>query len=152
MLLAMVDDVRVILVKLADRLHNMRTLEHMSPEKQERISRETMDIYAPLAHRLGMAKIRGELEDLAFRYLEPVPFEEISKALDKKRKVNEAFLAEVAGVLDSTMRKHDIPARLEGRVKRVYSIHDKLKRQRITIDQVRSEEHTSELQSLTHLV
>src|ERR1022692_4969215 len=136
MLLAMVDDVRVILVKLADRLHNMRTLEHMSPEKQERISRETMDIYAPLAHRLGMAKIRGELEDLAFRYLEPVPFEEISKALDKKRKVNEAFLAEVAGVLDSTMRKHDIPARLEGRVKRVYSIHDKLKRQRITIDQV----------------
>jgi GTP pyrophosphokinase len=136
MLLAMVDDVRVILVKLADRLHNMRTLEPMAPEKQERISRETMDIYAPLAHRLGMSKIRGELEDLAFRYLEPAAYEEINKALDKKRKVNEAFLAEVAGVLDSTMRKHDIPARLEGRVKRVYSIHEKLRRQRITIDQV----------------
>jgi GTP diphosphokinase / guanosine-3',5'-bis(diphosphate) 3'-diphosphatase len=136
MLLAMVDDVRVILVKLADRLHNMRTLQHVSQEKQERIARETMDIYAPLAHRLGMSKIRGELEDLAFRYLEPTSFEDITKALDKKRKVNEAFLAEVAGVLDSTMRKHDIPARLEGRVKRVYSIHQKLRRQRITIDQV----------------
>ncbi|SRR5579871_4115020 len=136
MMLAMVDDVRVILVKLADRLHNMRTLEHVSPEKQERIARETMDIYAPLAHRLGMSKIRGELEDLAFRYLEPAAYQEIAKALEKKRKVNEAFLAEVAGVLDATMSKHDIPARLEARVKRVFSIHQKLRRQRITIDQV----------------
>jgi len=136
MMLAMVDDVRVILVKLADRLHNMRTLEHMAPEKQERIARETMDIYAPLAHRLGMSKIRGELEDLSFKYLEPAAFAEITAALEKKRKVNEAFLAEVAGVLDATMRKHDIPAKLEGRVKRVYSIHQKLKRQRITLDQV----------------
>jgi guanosine-3',5'-bis(diphosphate) 3'-pyrophosphohydrolase len=136
MMLAMVDDVRVILVKLADRLHNMRTLEHMAPEKQERIARETMDIYAPLAHRLGMSKIRGELEDLSFQYLEPPAFAEITNALEKKRKVNEAFLAEVAGVLDATMRKHDIPAKLEGRVKRVYSIQQKLKRQRITIDQV----------------
>src|SRR5579863_2210293 len=136
MMLAMVDDVRVILVKLADRLHNMRTLEHMAPEKQERIARETMDIYAPLAHRLGMSKIRGELEDLSFKYLEPAAFAEITGALEKKRKVNEAFLAEVAGVLDATMRKHDIPAKLEGRVKRVYSIHQKLKRQRITLDQV----------------
>jgi GTP pyrophosphokinase len=136
MMLAMVDDVRVILVKLADRLHNMRTLEHMAPDKQERIARETMDIYAPLAHRLGMSKIRGELEDLSFKYLEPAAFAEITNALEKKRKVNEAFLAEVAGVLDGTMRKHDIPAKLEGRVKRVFSIHQKLKRQRITIDQV----------------
>ncbi len=136
MMLAMVDDIRVILVKLADRLHNMRTLEHVKPEKQERIARETMDIYAPLAHRLGMSKIRGELEDLSFKYLEPQQWEDITKALEKKRKVNEAFLAEVAGVLDATMRKHDIPARLEGRVKRVYSVHEKLKRQRITIDQV----------------
>jgi GTP pyrophosphokinase len=136
MMLAMVDDIRVILVKLADRLHNMRTLDALPEEKRERIARETMDIYAPLAHRLGMSRIRGELEDLAFRYTDPVAYQEIRAALEKKRKVNEAFLAEVAEVLEKRMREHDIPVRLEGRVKRVYSIHQKLRRQRITIDQV----------------
>ncbi len=136
MLLAMVDDIRVILVKLADRLHNMRTLEYLPAEKQARVARETLDIYAPLAHRLGMSKVRGELEDLAFRYLEPVAHQEIQKALEQKRKVNEAFLAEVQGVIEAKMREHDIPVRMEARVKRIYSIHQKLRRQRITFDQV----------------
>ncbi|HWT67337.1 MAG TPA: HD domain-containing protein, partial [Terracidiphilus sp.] len=92
MLLAMVTDVRVVLIKLADRLHNMRTLEHLKPERQQAIARETMDIYAPLAHRLGMGKVRGELEDLAFRYTDPVAFEQISAAVEARRIDGEQFL------------------------------------------------------------
>src|ERR1700693_847245 len=95
MILAMVDDIRVVLVKLADRLHNMRTLEYLPPEKRTSIARETLDIYAPIAHRLGMGKIRGELEDLAFQYLEPEAFAEVKNAVESRRKVNEEFLAEV---------------------------------------------------------
>jgi len=85
MLLAMVSDVRVVLIKLADRLHNMRTLEHLKPDRQEAIARETQDIYAPLAHRLGMGKVRGELEDLAFRYTDPVSYEKVSAAVEARR-------------------------------------------------------------------
>jgi (p)ppGpp synthase/HD superfamily hydrolase len=85
MLLAMVSDVRVVLIKLADRLHNMRTLEHLRPDRQEAIARETLEIYAPLAHRLGMGKVRGELEDLAFRYTDPVSYEQVSAAVESRR-------------------------------------------------------------------
>src|ERR1700730_9412898 len=92
MLLAMVNDVRVVLVKLADRLHNMRTLEYLEPERQQRIARETLDIYAPVANRLGMGLIRGELEDLAFRYLEPEAFLRLQKELATKQKVFDKFL------------------------------------------------------------
>ena len=136
MVLAMVDDIRVVMVKLADRLHNMRTLEHLPPEKRERIARETREIYAPIAHRLGMGKLRGELEDLAFRYLEPEAFAEVKKAVESRRKVNEEFLAQVCAQVNEKMRAFEIPARIDGRVKRLYSIWQKLQRQHIQIDQV----------------
>jgi GTP diphosphokinase / guanosine-3',5'-bis(diphosphate) 3'-diphosphatase len=136
MVLAMVDDIRVVLVKLADRLHNMRTLEFLPPEKRERISRETLEIYAPIAHRLGMGKVRGELEDLAFRHLNPEEFEEVKKAVESRRKVSEEFLSEVQAQVAAKMQELSIPARLEGRIKRLYSIREKLRRQHITIDQV----------------
>jgi guanosine-3',5'-bis(diphosphate) 3'-pyrophosphohydrolase len=136
MLLAMVDDVRVVLVKLADRLHNMRTLEHLSPEKRHRIAHETLEIYAPIAHRLGMGKIRGELEDLSFRYLEPDAYQEVKRALESRRKVNEHFLAEVQRLVEAKMKENSIPTRIEGRIKRFYSIWQKLKRQSIAIEQV----------------
>jgi GTP pyrophosphokinase len=95
MLLAMVDDVRVVIVKLADRLHNMRTLGVLSAERQRRVSQETLDIYAPIAHRLGMGKIRGELEDLAFSYLEPEAYGEIMIAIDSKRRATADFLKQI---------------------------------------------------------
>jgi GTP diphosphokinase / guanosine-3',5'-bis(diphosphate) 3'-diphosphatase len=136
MVLAMVDDIRVVMVKLADRLHNMRTLEHLPPEKRERIARETLEIYAPIAHRLGMGKIRGELEDLAFRYLEPQAHEEVKAAIEGRRKVNEGFLAEVRAEVEAKMKEHSIPARVEGRIKRLYSIWKKLARRQITIEEV----------------
>ncbi len=92
MLLAMVEDIRVIMVKLADRIHNMRTLGYISAERRERMARETIEIYAPIAHRLGMGKIRGELEDLAFQHLEPEAYQEIQNAIESRRHSNEEFL------------------------------------------------------------
>ncbi len=136
MLLAMVSDVRVVLIKLADRLHNMRTLEHLRPERQLAIARETLDIYAPLAHRLGMGKVRGELEDLAFRYVDPVGYEQIHKAIEERRKEGEDFLQHVEGLLLEKLRENGIKARVEWRIKRLYSIYGKLQKQRTTVDQV----------------
>ena len=136
MVLAMVDDIRVVLVKLADRLHNMRTLEYLPPEKQERIARETLDIYAPIAHRLGMGKVRGELEDLAFKFLEPDTYLEVKKEVESRRKVNEGFLSEVREFVNTKMQEHSIPARIEGRIKRLYSIRQKLLRQHVPLEQV----------------
>ncbi len=136
MVLAMVDDIRVVLVKLADRLHNMRTLGYLSPERRERIARETLEIYAPIAHRLGMGKIRSELEDLSFQYIEPEAFEETKNAVESRRKVSEEFLAEVCALVEAKMLEHSIPVRIEGRIKRLYSIWQKLKRQHVTVDQV----------------
>ncbi len=136
MLLAMVDDIRVMIVKLADRLHNMRTLSSLSPERQERIARETLDIYAPIAHRLGMGKMRGELEDLAFQYLDPEAFQEISTTIEAQRPASEKFLSEIKRTVEAELRREGIPARIDGRVKRAFSVYQKLKRQKITIDQV----------------
>ena len=136
MVLAMVDDIRVVLLKLADRLHNMRTLECLPPDKKVRIARETLEIYAPIAHRLGMGKMRGVLEDLAFQYLEPEAFEEVKRAVESRRKVSEEFLAEVCAQVKAKMEEHSIPVRIEGRIKRLYSIWQKLRRQQITIEQV----------------
>jgi len=137
MLLAMIDDVRVVLVKLADRLHNMRTLEFLSPEKRRRIAQETMDIYAPIAHRLGMGRLRGELEDLAFKHLHPENYRELTAQMEKRRAANEAFLDGVTSIIQDKMQEAEVPfARIEGRVKRLYSIWKKLHRQEIVLDQV----------------
>src|SRR5215510_3792963 len=136
MLLAMTDDIRVIMVKFADRLHNMRTLSYLSPERREAIARETLEIYAPLANRLGMGKIRGELEDLSFSYLESKSYQELKEVVERKRKAHEAFLAEVTRIVDAKMKEHGIPCQIESRVKRLYSIFLKLRKQRISIDDV----------------
>src|SRR5712692_3272462 len=136
MLLAMVNDVRVVLVKLADRLHNMRTLEYLEPAKQQRISRETLDIYAPIAHRLGMGIVRGELEDLAFRYLEPESFFALQKEVTDKAPIHQKFLEEVQATIRSKLVENEIPAELEARVKGLYSLHRKIVRQERALDQV----------------
>ena len=137
MLLAMVDDVRVVLIKLADRLHNMRTLQYLKPEKRKRIAQETIDIYAPIAHRLGMGKVRSELEDLAFRHLHPEDYKALARQLEARRAEHEAFLEVVTRNIEDKLREADVPyVRVEGRVKRLYSIYKKLKRQRIELDQV----------------
>jgi GTP diphosphokinase / guanosine-3',5'-bis(diphosphate) 3'-diphosphatase len=136
MLLAMVDDIRVIIVKLADRLHNMRTLGSLPREKQERIAQETIEIYAPIAHRLGMGKIRGELEDLSFKYLEPEASADLLKEFDAAREGNETVLAEVKHIVEVHLAREGIPARVTTRVKRAYSVFQKLRRQKITLDQV----------------
>jgi len=136
MLLAMVSDVRVVLIKLADRLHNMRTLEHLKPDRQEAIARETQDIYAPLAHRLGMGKVRGELEDLAFRFTDPVSYEQVSAAVESRRIEGEQFLRGVEDTLVEQLRENNIEAKVEWRIKRIYSIFQKLERSKISFDQV----------------
>src|SRR5271155_4147028 len=136
MMLAMVDDIRVVLIKLADRLHNMRTLEHLEPERQHKIAQETLEIYAPIAHRLGMGKIRGELEDLGFLFLDPAGYEQVEKAVNARRKKGEAFLAKMQGIINDKLKEAGIQAKVESRIKRLFSIHKKLQRQRISVDQV----------------
>jgi guanosine-3',5'-bis(diphosphate) 3'-pyrophosphohydrolase len=136
MLLAMVNDIRVILVKMADRLHNLRTLGSLPREKQERIAQETIEIYAPIAHRLGMGKIRGELEDLSFQYLDPEASAELLKDFAASHATNEALLQEIKHTVEVHLAREGIPARVETRVKRAYSVYQKLKRQKITLDQV----------------
>ncbi|HZY61372.1 MAG TPA: bifunctional (p)ppGpp synthetase/guanosine-3',5'-bis(diphosphate) 3'-pyrophosphohydrolase, partial [Edaphobacter sp.] len=136
MLLAMVTDVRVVIIKLADRLHNMRTLEHLKPEKQQKIARETLDVYAPLAHRLGMGKLRGELEDLAFQYTDPFAYQQVSTKVDSLRGAGEEFLHSIVVQLEEKLKEHHIKGRVEWRIKRLYSIQQKLESQKIPVDQV----------------
>jgi len=136
MMLAMVDDIRVVLIKLADRLHNMRTLEHLPPERQQKIAKETLEIYAPIAHRLGMGKIRGELEDLGFRYVDPIAYQQVHDAVEARRKAGEAFLARVESIFRDKLKEAGITATVESRIKRLYSIHKKLQRQHIAVEQV----------------
>ncbi len=136
MLLAMVNDIRVVIVKLADRLHNMRTLEWLPRERQVRMAQETHDIYAPIAHRLGMGKIRGELEDLSFLYLEPEASAELVREMESQRAQNEEFLSKMRHDVEVNLRRENIPARVEGRIKRAYSVYQKMKRQKIGLDQV----------------
>ncbi len=136
MLLAMGSDIRVILIKLADRLHNMRTLDALPEEARRRVALTTLNIYAPIAHRLGMGKIRDELQDLAFRHLEPEAYRELTEKLAAKRPEHEKFLQQVSERIKRRLDEEGIPARIEYRVKHIYSIYQKLRRQRITLDQV----------------
>ena len=136
MLLAMVSDIRIMLVKLADRLHNMRTLSFLPAEKRERIARETLEIYAPIALRLGMGKVRGELEDLAFVCLDPQAFQELSRQLESRRDANEEFLHEITHEVIAKLQEAEVPAHVEARIKRHYSIYQKLKRQHSTLSEV----------------
>jgi GTP pyrophosphokinase len=125
-----------MLVKLADRLHNMRTLRYLSPEKQQEIARETIEIYAPIALRLGMGKVRSELEDLAFCYLEPDKYTEITRQIESRREASEEFLVGIRQALGANLADAGVGARIEGRIKRAFSIYQKLKRQGIAIDEV----------------
>ncbi len=136
MLLAMVNDIRVIIVKLADRLHNMRTLAALPRNRQERIASETVEIYAPIANRLGMGKVRGELEDIALSYLEPESYAEVAELIEMRRQANEQTLSEIQALIESNLQKEQIPARVVGRIKRPYSVYQKLKRQKISVEEV----------------
>jgi GTP pyrophosphokinase len=137
MMLAMVDDIRVVLIKLADRLHNMRTLQHLSPERQQKIAKETLEIYAPLAHRLGMGKVRGELEDLAFPYVDPVGYKMVFEQVEALRKDGERSLAKMVETIRDSLREAKINVvRVDSRIKRMYSIYQKVVKQKITPDQM----------------
>ena len=128
MFIAMADDVRVVIVKLADRLHNMRTLGAMPPEKQRRTSRETMEIYAPLAARLGIWQIRAQLEDLSFKYLEPAAYERASRLVAARRETRERYLRQLRRQLENALDAAGLRAEVKGRVKHLYSIHQKMRK------------------------
>ena len=137
MLLAMVDDVRVILVKLADRLHNMQTLEHLKEGQRVKIAQETLDIYAPIASRLGMSRIKNELEELAFKHLEPETYEMLRVWVDQRRRATEQTVAELKRTLADKLSESKISlVTLEGRVKRLFSIRQKTRRQKVSLDEV----------------
>jgi guanosine-3',5'-bis(diphosphate) 3'-pyrophosphohydrolase len=136
MILSMSHDIRVLLVKLADRVHNMRTLGFMEPAKQRRISRETLQIYAPLAGRLGMFRIKAELEDLAFFYLEPEAYQQIQEGLARKKGDLEKYNREMCQFLREKLEEHHIKGEVSGRVKNIHSIYRKLQAQQITLDEL----------------
>lgn len=136
MLLAMAKDIRVIVVKLADRLHNMRTLEHMREDKQRIISQETLDIYAPLAHRLGMSWLKNELEDLSFQYLHPSSYAMIQDHLSESRNKHDKFISSIIDVLARKMKEENIPCEITGRLKHAFSIFKKMEKRRLEFDQI----------------
>ena len=136
MLMAMAHDIRVILIKICDRLHNMRTMEYQSPKKQREKSLETMEIYAPLAHRLGMQKLKWELEDLSLRYLDPVGYKEIEDEMAKRSAAHEEFLASIQLRIQQRMEQEGIRCKVYGRVKHTYSIYRKMFTQNKTLDEI----------------
>ena len=137
MVLAMITDVRVVLIKLADRLHNMRTMQFLKPEKRARISQETLDIYAPIAHRLGMGKVRSELEDLSFQNLYPEEYKKLSKEVEARRSELEATMGKITELIKEKLSENDVPfLEVQGRVKRLYSLWKKLKKRKLTIEEV----------------
>src|SRR5216683_1947419 len=137
MLLAMVDDIRVVMVKLADRLHNMRTLNHLPEDRRIKIAQETRDIYAPIANRLGMSKVKNELEELSFRYLEPQAYEALRAKVDAKRRKTEGLIEELKTTITAKLADAQVPViEIAGRIKRLWSISQKLQRQKIELEQV----------------
>jgi GTP diphosphokinase / guanosine-3',5'-bis(diphosphate) 3'-diphosphatase len=137
MLLAMVDDIRVIIVKLGDRLHNMRTLNHLPDERRIKIAQETRDIYAPIANRLGMSKVKNELEELSFRYLDPQAYEALRARVDAKRRATEGLIEQLRKTITAKLADAQVPVtQIDGRIKRLWSIHQKLQRQRVELEQV----------------
>jgi GTP pyrophosphokinase len=136
MFLAMVEDIRVVLIKLSDRLHNMRTLHHLREDKRKRIAQETLEIFAPLANRLGIWQIKWELEDLSFRYIEPELYRKIAKMVDERRLNRELYISRVANVLEEELQKRGIEAEVSGRPKHIYSIWRKMNRKGVDFDQI----------------
>ncbi len=136
MFLAMAKDIRVIMIKLADRLHNMRTLKHMIPEKQQRIARETMDIYAPIAQRLGISKIKVELDDLSLKYLEPGVYYDLVEKIAVRKSVREKYIQSIVDEVGEHIRNAGIQAKIDGRIKHFFSIYKKMKNQDKTLDQI----------------
>lgn len=136
MFLAMAKDIRVILIKLADRLHNMRTLQFMRPEKQKEKARETLDIYSPIAHRLGISKVKVELDDLSLKYLQPDIYEELTHKLDSMTVEKKSFLQRIVAEVSDNIASANIEAKIDGRVKHLFSIYRKMKNQHKTLDQI----------------
>jgi GTP pyrophosphokinase len=137
MLLAMVDDIRVILVKLADRLHNMRTLQYLPEERRAKIAQETLDIYAPIANRLGMSKVKNELEEISFRFLEPETYAALHAKVEARRRATQGMIEELKRRMTETLQAADVPiVEIDGRTKRLYSIYQKVQRQNIDLEQV----------------
>ncbi|HIC94679.1 MAG TPA: RelA/SpoT family protein, partial [Anaerolineae bacterium] len=136
MFLAMVDDVRVVLIKLADRLHNMRTLGALPPERQRRFARETLEIYAPLANRLGIWRMKWELEDLGFRHLAPSKYKEIAALIDERRADRERYIARIVEILQRKLREEGIKAEVTGRPKHIYSIYKKMERKGLPFEKI----------------
>jgi len=136
MLLSMANDIRVILIKLADRMHNMRTLDHLPAEKRKRIAQETRDVYAPLAHRLGIYKAKTELEDLSLKYLHADVYKELVEAVKEKREEREAYITEVVGAIKEALDKDGIEGSVHGRAKHLDSIYQKIVRRKVPFDQI----------------
>ena len=136
MIVAMAKDIRVILIKLADRLHNMRTLKSLSPEKQKRIAQETLDIYAPLANRLGISRIKTELEDLAFMYLNPEAYADLTQKVNKRRIERESYINELIEIIRGQLAEHGYKGEVKGRPKHFYSIYQKMEKQGISFEDV----------------
>ncbi|MCA9586135.1 MAG: bifunctional (p)ppGpp synthetase/guanosine-3',5'-bis(diphosphate) 3'-pyrophosphohydrolase, partial [Myxococcales bacterium] len=136
MVVAMARDIRVLLIKLCDRVDNMRTLEHMKPEAQERISRETMEIYAPLANRLGIQAFKSELEDLSFRWLEPDGYAEVVSAVQKTKRERDRYIADVCKTLASRLAEQGFAADVTGRAKHLYSVWRKMKANECSLEQI----------------
>ncbi len=136
MIVAMAKDIRVILIKLADRLHNMRTLSHLSPEKQKRIAQETLDIYAPLANRMGISRIKIELEDLSFMYLNPEAYQDLVQKVNQRRVERESYINELIDVMKRQLAEHGYKGEVKGRPKHFYSIYQKMQKQGIAFEDI----------------